>query len=694
MPDIVLVAMPFIDINRPSLALGTLKAILARAGIESSIHCAYLRFAEIVTAGAYVSINRSASTTLLGEWVYSPAAFPDKSDSLEGVLDVIFSDLVHRLDHDIYVRQRERSRVNLQRLAEQAKEHVEETARAVLEMNPRIVGCTSTFQQHVASLALLRRIRELAPNVVTMMGGANCEARMGVTTHRNFAWVDYLVSGDADATIVSLVRGAIEHGRDIPLPELPPGVFAPKHRVSGYPDDPAHPGEPSRSVFIDLDALPYPDFSDYFSALDSSHLGPAIRPGLVAETSRGCWWGAVKHCTFCGLNGGGMTFRSKSPRRTLEEFEFLATRWGIDSLEIVDNILDMKYFNDVLPQLRDSQRNWRIFYETKSNLKRGQVRALADAGVRWIQPGIESLHSKVLALIDKGAFAYQQVLLLKWARESGVRLSWNMLWGFPDEDDAWYAEMAEFVPALAHLQPPSGPSKVRFDRFSPYFNRAGDYRLRLRPLPMTDLIYPMSDHDRFEQSYFFVDEPDDDSPRIETNRPGYLKLRRAISEWQQSFPEYRRVVNGILKKTPSEEPPPAPNRPVPQLVMRDDGTTLHVLDTRTCAVQPEMKLSGLARAIHLAAEESIGERQLAAVLSKEFSIDAPQSEIDAVLDELRATRLLLTLDGRHISLALSETIPAWPFDYGWFPGGEVDLEKASVIETDLATRRNLVEMLM
>jgi ribosomal peptide maturation radical SAM protein 1 len=516
-----------------------------------------------------------------------------------------------------------------------------------------------------------------------------------VTTHRNFRWVDYVVSGDADGTIVPLMRGAIAHGRDIPLAELPPGVFAPEHRLSGYPDDPAHPGEPPRSVFIDLDALPYPDFSDYFDALESSHLGPAIRPGLVAETSRGCWWGAVKHCTFCGLNGGGMTFRSKSPRRTLDEFEFLAARWGIDSLEIVDNILDMKYFNDVLPQLRDSPRTWRIFYETKSNLKRGQVRALADAGVHWIQPGIESLHSKVLSLIDKGAFAYQQVLLLKWARESGVRLSWNMLWGFPDEDDAWYAEMAEIVPALTHLQPPSGPSKVRFDRFSPYFNRAAEYKLRLRPLPMTDLIYPLSDDDRFDQSYFFVDEPDANSSRIETNRPGYVTLRGAIAEWQQSFPEYRRVVNGIVnKKSTTTDVPVAASRAVPLRIMRDTGTALQIVDTRACAVRRETELSGLARAIHLAAEESIGERLLAGALAKDFELHPSEGELAAALDELHAARLLLTVDGRHISLALSETIPAWPFDHGWFPGGEVDLEKASVIESDLATRRNLVEMLI
>ena len=48
-----------------------------------------------------------------------------------------------------------------------------------------------------------------------------------------------------------------------------------------------------------------------------------VVPTLLFETSRGCWWGAKSHCTFCGLNGETMAFRSKSPRRALDELEQL-----------------------------------------------------------------------------------------------------------------------------------------------------------------------------------------------------------------------------------------------------------------------------------------------------------------------------------------------------------------------------------
>src|SRR6185503_10281635 len=86
----------------------------------------------------------------------------------------------------------------LKEVRRRAEAFIERVAEAVLADRPRIVGCTSMFQQHCASLALLRRIRELDPSVVTMMGGANCEGPMGKAAHSAFGWVDFVVSGEAD----------------------------------------------------------------------------------------------------------------------------------------------------------------------------------------------------------------------------------------------------------------------------------------------------------------------------------------------------------------------------------------------------------------------------------------------------------------------------------------------------------------
>ena len=102
-----------------------------------------------------------------------------------------------------------------------------------------------------------------------------------------------------------------------------------------------------------MDALPVPDFDDYFDLLARDPALYGATPSLLMETSRGCWWGAKSHCTFCGLNGGAMGFRSKGADRVLAELDALRSRWPLQNVSVVDNILDMKYFGTLLPRLAE-----------------------------------------------------------------------------------------------------------------------------------------------------------------------------------------------------------------------------------------------------------------------------------------------------------------------------------------------------
>ena len=69
---------------------------------------------------------------------------------------------------------------------------------------------------------------------------------------------------------------------------------------------------------------PIPDYRDFFEQFERSRFGRGWQPSVFVETSRGCWWGERMHCTFCGLNGATMTYRSKSAPRALAELTHLA----------------------------------------------------------------------------------------------------------------------------------------------------------------------------------------------------------------------------------------------------------------------------------------------------------------------------------------------------------------------------------
>jgi ribosomal peptide maturation radical SAM protein 1 len=643
---VCLVSMPYASVTLPSLALGLLKSLLEREGIAASVVHANLWFLETVGLERFRICEHLAPIELqVGEWTFAEAAFreltPDDS--------ALFARL-RRRPSLILTRHRSadlpRLFDDLRALRRAATAFVDTAARRVLATGARIVGCTSTFEQHVASLALLRRVRELDPGVVTVLGGGNCEAAMGRATHSHFPWVDYVVSGEADGFIAPLCRDLLAEGRDVPPERLPAGVLGPGHRT-------LPPGDPPRATFHALDTLPYPDFDDYFAALAESPMRDAIMPGLPVETARGCWWGARHHCTFCGLNGGSMGFRSKSPERAVAEFEHLERRHGLRRFEVVDNILDMAYLKTFVPRLGANGGAGRsVFYEVKANLTRAQVETLARSGVRWLQPGIESLHSSILRLMDKGLQAFQNVQLLKWAREFGVRLSWQMLWGFPEEDDAWYAEMAAALPMLEHLQPPGGILRLRLDRFSVYHERPADFGLELRPVSSLRWVYPLSEDVCRDLTYFFQDVDAPETIDWIARRPGVGVAVAAVKRWRRRFWRETRPILG----------------------MQDDGRRVVVHDSRGIASQFTTRLTGLARAVLLACDGAPPRARLADVLAREHGVTAPARRIDAAVDSLVARHFLLAMDGRLVALPVRGELPPLP-TFREFPGGWVDYRR-------------------
>jgi ribosomal peptide maturation radical SAM protein 1 len=265
----------------------------------------------------------------------------------------------------------------------------------------------------------------------------------------------------------------------------------------------------------DLDELPWPDYGDWFDQLAASGLAPADRANVLFETSRGCWWGEKSHCTFCGLNGLGMAFRSKSAERALAEPTALAERYPGCTVDVVDNILDMGYFKDFLPALaRESARlgDLHLFYETKANLSREQLALMRRAGIRSIQPGVESLSDHVLSLMGKGVSALQNVQLLKWCEELGIQPYWNLIWGFPGETAGDYEQMAAMIPLLTHLPPPFKHGPIRIDRFSPHFDQAERFGFAdVQPFPAYHHVYPLPGEAVRNLAYHFTHRREDES---------------------------------------------------------------------------------------------------------------------------------------------------------------------------------------
>jgi magnesium-protoporphyrin IX monomethyl ester (oxidative) cyclase len=360
-------------------------------------------------------------------------------------------------------------------------------AEKLLADKPAIIGFSSSFQQNCASLAIAAQIKVMAPDVLICFGGANADSIMGKALLDNFAQVDMVFSGDSDRTFPEFVVKYLEKPGGVPL-----NAF--------------RKGKP----VTDLDALPIPDFTDYFDQVATSSFAGRLRPALVFESSRGCWWGEKRHCAFCGLNGDGLGFRAKSPQRVVDEITTLHRTWGISRFAAADNIMDMRHVNSIFNDHRDTLKNFRFFYEIKANLTKKHMKTLARGGVVGVQPGIESLNDDILKKMKKGVDSLHNIMLLRVARELGISVAWNILTGLPGEHGDHIKSIAAIVPRLQHLERPTGMARVLIVRFSPYHDNPIGLGF-LEPVPAAAYahIYDLPDKELARFAFFFTADRQD-----------------------------------------------------------------------------------------------------------------------------------------------------------------------------------------
>lgn len=627
--DVVLASMPFgPHILQPSMGLSLLKTCLEPLGARSSILYFTLQYAKTAGVDLYADIAYSEPTIhgFAGEWMFNGCLFRDQRSAQDAYLDEILrgrSEDFREARHNIRPMAEEVIE-KIVDLRSRAQETIDDYAEQVLAHGPRIVGLTSTFQQHVASLALARRLKELEPGLFVVLGGANCEGVMGWETKRQFPFVDAVVSGEAELTFPALVEAVLEEREP---PELP-GLFLEHHTATpiGAADATAH--QTARPV-ESLDDLPYPDYDEFFEQFEAEGLdfGPneeAGRPRIMFETSRGCWWGAKSHCAFCGLNGGNIGFRSKSPERALAELEHLVKRHPGCAVSVVDNILDMAYFKSFVPRLAELDLGVELFYEIKANLTKAQVRLLREAGITRIQPGIENLNSHVLSLMRKGIRSIQNLQLLKWCKEFGVKPYWNMLYGMPGEMPEDYAEIARTIPALTHLPPPTGGGILRLDRFSPNFLNAENLGLtEVAPYPAYFHIYPLPREAVFNLAYFFTFEYENGRDVQSYVAPVTERLR----QWKEVHGES-------------------------DLFSVDKGDHLLLWDLRPEAVQPLYILSGTLRELYLGCESVCGLQALQKLVHRGTGKTISEEELQESLDQLVQKGLLYREGSSYLGLAV------------------------------------------
>lgn len=237
--EVALLSAPVTFPPIPSIALSIFRSALESAGITAKvIYCSFPTIHQLGTdtiygLSEYMDFQKNAEYLFAGltdvSACVSPREFIDTL-SFSGTPEEKKQELTEMLSSAVRT----------------AEVIVEAAARRILHMGARIVAASSIYSQQNASLAILRRVKELDPSIQTIIGGHNVSGVMGMTVLKYFPSVDYVSFGEGDETIAELCESLLANdgkplpygivGRDDELPETIPYRMTKDMNKVAFPD--------------------------------------------------------------------------------------------------------------------------------------------------------------------------------------------------------------------------------------------------------------------------------------------------------------------------------------------------------------------------------------------------------------------------------------------------------------------------
>lgn len=625
--DVLFINAPWHDIRSPSIQLSILKPIIAQLGLKTKTLYANLILLKYIPLKVYDRMFKSKPLMFLGERLFSDYAFGESftRKPVKDYLEYINASFIDYLERTYESKDNDKATTtyldrafgkNYQEIIsdlmnESIPSYMNELKRIIEKSRARIYAFSTTFNQNIPSFAISRLIKEIYPHSIIIFGGDNCEGVMGRAIMNTCKYVDYVISGEGEESLPALVKSVLKEDEN----EI--------RNIRGLlyrHDDKVASNEPS-PLIRDLNVYPTMDCDDYFRQLLT--ISPELNLDSIdikIEFSRGCWWGQNSQCTFCGLNGLGISYRSKSPEKALSDLLTISKKYRTVDFTVTDNILNQAYVTTMLKRLSKMEIELNLFFEVKAALSKRQILIMSNAGVRLVQPGIESLSSHVLKLMRKGSTMLQNIQTLKWLKEFYIQPLWNILYGFPGEKEDDFLIQERVLPHIFHLTPPGGISNIEMHRFSPNFDFRDEFGFeQITPLKDYSYIYPNNIKDIEEIAYYF----------------DYDK------HYQRKFTVYVRKINSLISEWKTKKRSANP----PYLNYRSGPEFLKIYDNRN-GKKIELTYTGIEKEIILICDKVRSFKELSEMTHRKSSY----FELDDAIRTLLERGILLEEDGNYLSL--------------------------------------------
>ena len=324
-----------------------------------------------------------------------------------------------------------------------------------------LVGMSMNLFQWIPAYVVGSIIKKFHPDIFIVAGGiGNPEQAKAYIS--NFKYIDLASWGEGEK-IMSDIASRLSNEKD--LSSLSQCYLRKENKIIR--------SSTIKKDYIDLDRLPYYDFSDFFK----SYNGKLQDVMIPVEGSRGCHW---NRCHFCFLNQG-YRYRRKSPKVIKEEILLNIRKYSVYDYTFLDNDVigrDRDKFNELLDNLIDVKNMYPKFRVMLAEIiTRGidfdMIKKMHVAGFIHVQIGYESPSDTLLYKIDKKNSFASNLFFIKWAHEFNIHVGgMNVLRGLLEEN---LEDIKEGVENLYFMRFYQLGTKYRHEISSLAINNASKY---------------------------------------------------------------------------------------------------------------------------------------------------------------------------------------------------------------------------
>jgi radical SAM superfamily enzyme YgiQ (UPF0313 family) len=323
---------------------------------------------------------------------------------------------------------------------------LDDQVKAILHLQPQIVGFSATTSSFPDAADLALKIKDHHPDIVTVCGGVHVSA-LGEILLFLYPQFDFLCSGEGEITLAELAGGH--------PPEAIAGLI--------WREDSRNVTNPPRRQIADLDTLPFPSYDRLQGFPRHYHL-PLFSyintPGATMITSRGC----VYQCSYCDRSVFKKGFRYNSALYIYEHLHYLQTRFGVRHVNIYDDLftLDRKRIVELCEKLARHHLGMHFNCAVRVGHTDDELlRMLKDAGCLMVSLGIESADPQLLETHKSGVSLEEVRDTVARIQQAGLRAKGLFMMGLPGETEESIRRTSDFIISL-------GLDDMNMSKFTPF----------------------------------------------------------------------------------------------------------------------------------------------------------------------------------------------------------------------------------